>query len=106
MKILEKLVLTKWLLPSIQRPFNITQFAFVPKVQYGGCCNALTLARVWTLKAINDGAEYVSWLAIDFRKTFDSVSHKNILQTLSEPFCVSNSIILWLATLRIECIEW
>ena len=58
------------------------QFAFIPNIKYGGCCNALTLIRVWTIKALNEGAVYVSWLAIDFKKAFDSVSHKKVLETL------------------------
>jgi hypothetical protein len=107
MKILEKLVLTKWLSPSLKRPFNTAQFAFIPKVRYGGCCNALTLARTWTLKAFDEGAVYVRWLAIDFRKAFDKVSHKKVLTTLAEHFHVSNNLIPWLFDYfsgRMQCV--
>jgi hypothetical protein len=96
MKVLEKLVLTEWLLPLLQRPFSPCQFAFIPWIKYRGCCNALTLAKIWTAKALDEGASYVSWLAIDFRKAFDSVSHKMILDTLVNHFCVSNSVVLWI----------
>jgi hypothetical protein len=97
MKILEKFVMSKWLIPSLNRPFSTSQFAFVPNVKYGGCCNALTLdARNWTLQALDSGADYVTWLAIDFKKAFDTVSHKKVLNTLVEHFGVTNSVILWL----------
>jgi hypothetical protein len=96
MKLLEKLILTKWLTPSLQRPFNTAQYAFVLNVKYGGCCNALTLARIWTLKQLDSGASYVRWLAIDFSKAFDTVSHLKIISTLVEHFKVNNQIIPWL----------
>jgi hypothetical protein len=96
MKILEKLVLSKWLSPSFQRPFCASQFAFVPNTKYGGCCNALTLATSWTLQALDKGAEYIRWLAIDFRKAFDTVSHKKILNTLVNHFRVSGKVVSWL----------
>lgn len=89
-------MLKKWLCPAFNRPFSKAQFAFVPNVRYGGCCNALTLARIWTLRSLDEGADYVRWLAIDFRKAFDSVSHKNVLLTLAEHFQISCPVIAWL----------
>jgi hypothetical protein len=65
-------------------------------VKYGGCCNALTLDRIWTLNALDAGAAYVRWLAIDFKKAFDTVSHKKILLTLSTHFLVPTNLIAWL----------
>jgi hypothetical protein len=84
MKIHKKLVLTTWLVPSLQRSFSTSQYAFVPNSNFGTCCNALTLARIWTLKALDEDSSYVSWLAIDFRKAFDTV-----LDTLV------NDILVW-----------
>jgi hypothetical protein len=49
MKILEKIVLQKWLYPSLKKPFATNQFAFVPNAKYSGCANALTLGRIWTV---------------------------------------------------------
>jgi hypothetical protein len=95
-KILEKLVLKKWLVPALQRPFCSSQFAFVPNIKYGGCCNALTLARVWSLRALDEGAVYVRWLAVDFKKAFDTVSHKKVLTTLADHFHVTSGVIPWL----------
>jgi hypothetical protein len=96
MKVLEKFVLSKLLMPSLNRPFCTSQFAFVPNVIYGGCCNALTTARTWTLHALDSGADYVTWLAIDFKKAFDSVSHKKIMDTLAVHFGVRSSVLIWL----------
>ena len=97
MKVLEKLVLSKWLMPSLNRAFSNNQFAFIPNVKYTGCCSALRQARIWTLKAINDGASYVNWVAVDLKKAFDAISHKIILETLSNHFRVQNGVLLWLA---------
>jgi hypothetical protein len=58
--------------------------------------SALTLARIWTLKALDDGALCVKWLALDFKKAFDSVSHNKILDTLQNHFKVNDSVLLWL----------
>jgi hypothetical protein len=95
-KILEKLVLSKWIVLSLQKPFSPTQFAFVLNVKYGGCSNVLTLARIWTLKAFDDGAQYVRWVAVDLKKAFDVTSHKTILDTPVNHFHVNNSAVLWL----------
>jgi hypothetical protein len=104
-KILEKIVLSKWLIPSLKKHFCPTQFAFIPNVKYGGCCNALTLARVWTLKGLDEGAHYIRWLAIDFKKAFDTVSHKTILNTLTNHFHVNNCLVLWLYDYFIDRVQ-
>ena len=94
-KILERIVLKKWLLPSLTKEFNPQQFAFVP---YGftGTTIALTYLRGWILNKIYKDGGSVRLLTFDFKKAFDKVSHLVLLMSVSQCFGIKNNLLKWL----------
>ena len=81
-KVLERLFVKKFFVPALKSSFNRFQFGFLPTT-VGGCCNAVTYARLYILRhlALTDG--YVRMVHIDFHKAFDRASHSAILSALS-----------------------
>ena len=84
-KILEKLFMKKIIVPLLQPSFNVFQFGFLP-TRFGGCCNAVTYARLDILRHLSFHGGYVRWLQIDIKKAFDQASHSVILSSLQKHF--------------------
>ena len=96
-KVLEKLTLWKLLIPSLQRPFNPQQFAYIPG-GCGGCTSALTYIRLHTLQHISNTSGYTRILSLDFSKAFDTISHRLILQILADRFGCPAHLIRFVAS--------
>lgn len=85
-KLLERLIRDLILTPSLSHELDPRQFGFVSG-GYGGCSNALLSLRLTILQHISlhpDNSARI--LAIDFKKAFDSVSHKILLNSLIDNF--------------------
>jgi hypothetical protein len=93
MKILEKIVLKKWLSPLVSENLFHDQFAFVP-LRGRGCQSALTTLYGSLLKLVNDGY-YIDMILIDFSKAFDCAQPSVILNALAK--CgASTDCIFWI----------
>lgn len=82
-KILERLFVKHFLVPSLQTSFNRFQFGFLP-TGFGGSSNAVTFFRLHVLRHLSATAGHVRCLQIDVAKAFDRASHSVILSTLQE----------------------
>jgi len=91
-KVLEKLFMKKIVIPLLRPSFNVFQFGFLP-TKHGGCCNAVTYARLDILRHLNFHGGYVRWLQIDIRKAFDQASHSVILSSLLKHFDSRSPIV-------------
>jgi hypothetical protein len=81
-KVLERLFVKRFCVPVLSSHFNHFQFGFLPS-NIGGCCNAVTYARLDVLRHIALTNGYVRMVQIDFQKAFDRASHSVILSSLS-----------------------
>ena len=78
-KVMEKLVLKKWLYQSVT-PIGPTQFAFIPRIGQG---TEVALAYiVHHILSFLDAPGAVRLLMLDYQKAFDTIPHQVILQSL------------------------
>ena len=82
-KVLEKLFVKHFLIPSIHSSFNPFQFGFLP-TGFGGCTNATTYVRLDILRHLSTTSGSVRCVQIDLEKAFDKASHHVILSSLRE----------------------
>ena len=94
-KILENIFIKKCLVPHLHSAFNKFPFGFLP-TGFGGCCNAVTYARLDILKHLNFHGGYVRWLQIDIKKAFDQASHSVIISLLQKYFQNFPSILAFI----------
>jgi hypothetical protein len=80
-KLLEKLVLKRWLIPHVLNKMDPQQFAFVPGRGKGTIC-ALTLLNHHILSHL-DKPGAVRAILLDYTKAFDKVTHSTILSSLT-----------------------
>jgi hypothetical protein len=93
-KILERLIIRRWVQPVIKPIMDPLQFAFVPGIGKGTVC-ALTLQQHIVLQHLDSNPGIVRMLQVDLRKAFDKASHRIILRKLTE-YGVSNKICKWI----------
>lgn len=85
-KILERLVRDKVIIPSLKKSLDTRQFGFV-RNGFGGCTNALLSIRLSLLEHITSASKKSACLlAVDYRKAFDSLSHRKLLESLIDNF--------------------
>jgi len=92
LKILERIVMSKWLSPLITEHHFSDQFAFVP-LPGRGCSSALSVIY-GHCSSIFDKKENGTLLFVDFSKAFDRAS----------PLCIINSLIKLGASF--QCLQW
>lgn len=103
-KILEKIVLKRWLLPLVPN-IGSNQFAFVPREGQG-----TTVALTYTMNKILsflDSPGAVRLLMIDFSKAFEKIPHNTILNALSG-LEAPKELITWLGSYfsdRKQCVR-
>ena len=92
-RMVEKIIVRKYLWPKLDDPQMQDQFAFRPS-------GSTTAALVYILHHVHtmfeNGNEYVRCLLIDYSKAFDTVNHK-ILLTELEKIGLRQSIFKWIA---------
>ena len=93
-KVFEKLVCTKWLIPSIQKKVNPHQFAYVPGAGKG-TVTALSAIYLHALKYLDAQSGAVRVVTIDLAKAFDSLSHKSILNACVR-FSLPKGLVRWI----------
>jgi hypothetical protein len=91
-KVLERLFIKVFIIPSLRSSFNVFQFGFLP-TGFGGCCNAVTYARLDILRHLSAFKGYVRGVQIDISKAFDQASHSIILSTLQKYFPTCPSLV-------------
>ena len=104
-KVMEKLVLRRFVLPCVQSLMNPCQFAYVPKHGSGTVC-ALTLIYDRITRFL-DSPGAVRMLCIDFSKAFDKLLHSSILKS-AQNFNIAPSILLWIQSFltdRTQCVR-
>ena len=92
-KIFERLVLKRFILPTIKYKIQADQFAYIPREGSGTTC-ALTYFQHKILKHL-DTPGAVRVMSIDFRKAFDKSSHVSILEAC-RVLCIDPGVIQWL----------
>ena len=100
-KILEKIFIRYVLFPLLRANLKSHQFGFIPDC-FGGCSNALTQMRLWTLCKLADNGGYVRALALDLSKAFDKVSHKIIIDSLSTEFNIPQHCLQFIGSFLSE----
>lgn len=80
LKILETVVMQKWLAPLINEHLFSDQFAFIP-LKGRGCTSALTCILAHCLRGLEDG-KFVNMLLVDFSQAFDRVTPAKITDSL------------------------
>ena len=80
-KVMEKIIVSRWILPSVASKLNPNQFAYVPGVGKGTAV-ALTLVNDHVLRFLDRKSGCVRLLAADFSKAFDKLSFDSILSSL------------------------
>ena len=93
-KILEKIVLRKWLVPLVPK-IDGNQFAFVPRNGQGTTV-ALTYVMNRVLSFL-DTPGAVRMLMIDYSKAFDTIPHNTILNALSS-LDAPRELITWITS--------
>jgi hypothetical protein len=93
-KLLEKIVLKRFILPHVRHCISSSQFAFVPRVG-SGTTNALVLSMHEILRFL-DKPGVVRFLSVDFSKAFDKLPHQNILDACHK-FHLPSGVIRWIS---------
>ena len=78
-KILEKLVVKKFLLPTVRDKVSPTQFAYIPRPG-SGTIPALILAYHKIIEFLDSSSGAVRVLSVDFSKAFDKLLHSCIMR--------------------------
>ena len=80
-KVLEKIVLSEWILPYVSLQLDPMQFAYVPGAGRG-TVGALTLINHFILKNLDGKSGAVRVLTADFSKAFDKLTYESILSAV------------------------
>lgn len=80
-KVMEKVVVKKWLIPSISDKLHPSQFAYSPGVGKG-TSTALTLLYHHIIKFLDNESGAVRLLVADFSKAFDRLTFSSIISSL------------------------
>ena len=99
-KILERLVVKRWILPKLGTKVDLSQFAYIPR-NGSGATSAPTLMQHKILKFLDVSSGCVRILSIDFAKAFDKVSHCGILRAV-ERFGLPREAVFWIASFLSE----
>ena len=91
-KLLEKIVVKRWILPVIQQRLSASQFAYLPR---RGTAVAMTLMYDQILRFLDSKSGAVRLLMVDFEKAFDKLPHEKIIQSCID-FNLSKSTVLWI----------
>ena len=92
-RLVEKIVVTKYLWPSMNNEQMSDQFAFKPT---GSTTAAIIELLHIVLSMLDQGNDYVRCILIDYSKAFDVVNHEILLQELSK-LGLTSSIFNWIA---------
>jgi len=84
-KIFEKLLIKRYILPSLKRNLSSNQFAFISNA-FTGSTLALCKIRLWCMLKLDSIGGSVRLVAVEFKKAFDKVSHFKLLQTLKDEY--------------------
>ena len=80
-KVMEKIVVSKRILPTIKSKLQPSQFAYIPR-SGGGAASALTLINHHILKFLDLKSGAVRVVAADFSKAFDKLTFEAIFSAL------------------------
>jgi len=78
---MEKLIVTKWILPYVSSKLNPNQFAYLPGTGKGTSV-ALTLLNDHILRFLDRKSGCVRLLAADFSKAFDKLTFQSIMSAI------------------------
>ena len=92
-RLVEKIVVAKYLWPLMDNEQMVDQFAFKPT---GSTTAALVELLHHVYSMFNQGNDYVRCVLVDFSKAFDVVNHEIMLRELST-LGLSNPIFNWIA---------
>ena len=90
-KVFERILVKKFILPTVKDSVNASQFAFIPRPGSGTTC-ALVLVQNKILRFLDSASGAVRILSIDLSKAFDKVSHSVIVNSCKE-FSLSAPIV-------------
>ncbi|MEL7308637.1 MAG: reverse transcriptase family protein, partial [Pseudomonadota bacterium] len=90
-KVLEKLVVCRWIMPHVSSKLSPAQFAYVPGVGKG-TTTALTLINHLIMNFLDKKSGAVRMLAADFSKAFDRLSFDSIISALVN-FCLPRQAV-------------
>ncbi len=93
-KVFERLVLHKYILPSLGPRFDDSQYGFLPS-PHAGTCTALTYLRNWSLTMLEQKGGYIRNLLVDYSKAFDKLSHKVIMERLKTETGLPTLLLNW-----------
>lgn len=93
-KVMEKIVVSRWILPHVSSKLSPSQFAYVPGTGKG-TATALTLINHLVLDYLDKKSGAVRMLAADFSKAFDKVSFNSIISALLK-FCLPRQAVTFL----------
>ena len=77
-KVMEKIVITRWILPFVSSKLKNNQFAYIPGAGKG-TTTALTLINDHILRFLDKKSGCVRLLAADFSKAFDKLTFESII---------------------------
>ena len=80
-KVLEKIVLSEWIVPYVSSQLDPMQFAYVPGAGRG-TVGALTLINHFVLKHLDGKSGAVRVLTADYTKAFDRLTFESILSAI------------------------
>lgn len=93
-KLLEKIVVRKWLLPQICDKLNMNQFAYIPGHGKGTSC-ALTYMYLHILGYLDSASGAARVVTIDMSKAFDKLLHSTIIDACIR-FRLSKELVMWI----------
>ena len=93
-KVLEKIVVSRWILPHVASKLSPSQFAYVPGTGKG-TTTALTLINHLVLHFLDKESGAVRMLAADFSKAFDRLTFDSIVSALVN-FCLPRQAVAFL----------
>ena len=103
-KVLEKIILRKWLLPLVPK-INKDHFTFVPRDGQG---TTLALTHIMNkILSFTDTPGAVRLVMIDFSKAFDKLTHNTILNALTK-IKAPKELFMWISSFlrhRQQCIK-
>ena len=93
-KLLEKIVVKKWLLPQICDKLDMNQFAYIPGHGKGTSC-ALTYIYLHILRYLDSSSGAARVVTIDLSKAFDKLLHSTIIDVCLK-FRLSRELVMWI----------